>query len=381
MNNYSIRKKILIVSGSFYPQITPRSFRSTELAKELSRQGHEVTICIPFRGHSYSDFSEQYGVTFIDLGPLKLPEIKIRVRRFLNTFSLIIRRILLALFEYPNIELMFKVNKALRDKSGFDLLISMAWPYPVHWGVAIARRKKNRIAKIWVADCGDPFMGDTIDSFRKLFYFKYVEKWFCQKTDYISIPRIEMKQNYYADFHEKIREIPQGFNFDEIIRFNAPVNNKVVTFAFAGSFIPITRDPSPLMNVLASYGDNFKFVVYSNNPEMLYPYVSELGSKLEIKSFVPRKDLIFELSKMDFLVNISFDPVYQSPSKLIDYALAGRPILNIAQKIDRKLVEAFLRGDYSCQFVVGNIQKYNIVNVARQFVELLDEKRYSIPLC
>lgn len=35
-------RKILIISRSFYPMNSPRSFRTTELAKEFARQGHEV---------------------------------------------------------------------------------------------------------------------------------------------------------------------------------------------------------------------------------------------------------------------------------------------------------------------------------------------------
>src|SRR5699024_12169166 len=70
-------------------------------------------------------------------------------------------RSLLQLFEYPDIELLFKVKKALREESGFDLLISIAVPHPIHWGTAWAWRKENPIAKTWVADCGDPYMGQT----------------------------------------------------------------------------------------------------------------------------------------------------------------------------------------------------------------------------
>lgn len=39
--------RILIVSGSYYPDKTPRSFRTTELARELVRQGHKVDVFIP----------------------------------------------------------------------------------------------------------------------------------------------------------------------------------------------------------------------------------------------------------------------------------------------------------------------------------------------
>ncbi|MCK5338692.1 MAG: hypothetical protein KAJ50_07770, partial [Bacteroidales bacterium] len=92
-------------------------------------------------------------------------------------------------FEYPAIEEMFKVKKILKNENGYDLLISFAVPFPVHWGTAWARTKNHEIAKVWVADCGDPYMGNTNDSFRKLFYFKYPEKWFCKKTDFITIPK------------------------------------------------------------------------------------------------------------------------------------------------------------------------------------------------
>ena len=37
-------KKILVVSSAFYPENSPRSFRTTELVKELARQGKLETL-------------------------------------------------------------------------------------------------------------------------------------------------------------------------------------------------------------------------------------------------------------------------------------------------------------------------------------------------
>ena len=34
------KKRILIVSRSFYPDNSPRAFRTAELSKEFARQGH-----------------------------------------------------------------------------------------------------------------------------------------------------------------------------------------------------------------------------------------------------------------------------------------------------------------------------------------------------
>ena len=39
--------KILIISGSFYPDNSPRAFRTTELAKRFCKLGHDVTVYIP----------------------------------------------------------------------------------------------------------------------------------------------------------------------------------------------------------------------------------------------------------------------------------------------------------------------------------------------
>ena len=58
-----ISKNILVVSSGFYPQISPRSFRTTELVKELSRQGHRVTV-FTYRDESvHNKFEEEYGIS------------------------------------------------------------------------------------------------------------------------------------------------------------------------------------------------------------------------------------------------------------------------------------------------------------------------------
>ena len=54
------KKSILIVSISFYPDNSPRSFRATELAKELGRHGNEVDILTNKRDFDYSQFEKKY---------------------------------------------------------------------------------------------------------------------------------------------------------------------------------------------------------------------------------------------------------------------------------------------------------------------------------
>ena len=367
------KKKILIVSLGFYPQISPRSFRSTELAKEFARQGHEVTVLTSFDNDLHDEFGKKHKVFFKDLGIKKWSPVEIKGGFFVKTIRRAVSRALLMFFEYPDIEIMPMVTRALKKEQGHDLLISIAVPYPVHWGVANIWTKKRKIAKKWVADCGDPYMGDEIDTFRKFFYFKYVEKWFMRKADFVTIPVATGIKGYYPEFHKKIRIIPQGFNIEEIKLPTEPINNKPISFAYAGDLGPKRRDPRPFLEYLSTLESDFRFVIFTKKTELVLQFKEKLKDKLEVRNYLDRNELLEFLATMDFLVN--FDNISDThvPSKLIDYAFVKRPILNIGTTFDKKKVCRFLNGDYSGQLMVENPEQYNIKNVAKRFLELLNE--------
>lgn len=369
-----MQNKILIVTRSFYPMNSPRSFRASELAKELSRQGHEVTVLTP-KVKEHADFEVKYGLKIKDLGqprwklmPLKGNKISILARRAINRSAKLF-------FEFPDIEFVGLVKRALKKESGYDLLISIAVPYPIHWGVAKSRTKNHSIAKVWVADCGDPYMFAEFDSFKKPFYFKYLEKEFSRKADFITIPRKEMIGNFYKEFHHKIYPITQGFRFEDVEVFEGEIKNDVPTFAFAGNFIPTSRNPTALLEFLSKLEINFKFIVYTNSPVLLIKHQKKMGARMEIHKFIPREKLLYILSKMDFLINIAYDPKNQAPSKLIDYFITTRPILSFpSNHVDEIKLMQFLNGDYSSQFKLDNPDQFRIQNVAKKFLDFLNKK-------
>jgi len=368
-------KRILIVCRSFFPEISPRSFRATELAKEFARQGHDVTILFPTNGRDYTEFEKIYNVKIKDLGTLRFKPIQLNGGGLLLLLKRALRRTLQVLFEYPDIQLMFMVAKALKNERGHDLLISIAVPHPIHWGVAKAWKKGNSIAKKWIADCGDPFMLARLDTFNKPFYFKYFEKCFCRKCDYLTVPFDDMKLQFYHDFRSKVFTIPQGFDFGEIKRYEGIIENRIPTFMYAGSIILGKRDLSLFLDFLSGLQRDFRFIVYTNQTQWYEKYKLLLNDRLELRKYIDRKDLIFEMSKVDFLINVdtvldgglNFEAV---PSKLIDYALSCRPILNIySNKLDVEKVNAFLNGDYSGRRII-DLNKYNIKVVSDQFIQL-----------
>lgn len=368
------KKKILIVSRSFYPENSPRSFRTTELAKEFARQGHQVSIILPERTFDMETFKSSYpNISIKEFGPLKFKPVILKGNGLLRLIRKIIQRTGALLFEYPDIQLLFQLPKVLIKGSGFDLLISIAAPHPVHWGVSRAIKKNPDLTKIWVADCGDPYMGVTLETFRKPFYFKYFEKDFCRRADFITVPTEGATDAYYPEFRKKIKIIPQGFDFSETLKENNGINNEVPTFAYAGSLATKgVRCPFLVLEYLKTVKQDFRFHIFSGAVNgILSGYKPSFGGKLIVHEKLDRLLLLNELKKMDFLVNFDNGTSKQLPSKLIDYALTQRPILNIYPlNPDYTLFDQFLKQDYSRQYYVNNLERYNIKNVVSEFIQL-----------
>ena len=149
--------------------------------------------------------------------------------------------------------------------------------------------------------------------------------------------------------------------------------NNVPTFAYSGVVYKNLRDPNRFLEYLSSLSSDFKFVVYTASYPFFYKYKEKLGDKLEIRERITRDKLLYELSKMDFLINIANLFGVQQPSKLIDYALTKRPILEISSNFNTKEMSAFndfFKQDYRKQLVVGNVDKYNIKTIVNNIESL-----------
>ncbi len=365
-------KKIILISRSFYPTISPRSFRATELAKEFARLGNKVKVLTLFvEGIDYDELGKTLGIQFANLGKAKLRGFILQGNRISVVFKRAVSRALKMLIEYPDIQLLPMVARAIKYESGYDLMISFAVPYPIHWGIAWARTKNHRIADKWVADCGDPYMGDQMDSFKKLFYFKYIEKWFFRKADIITINVPDGHKSYYPEFHDKIKYIPRGINFDEVEVSDSTVFNTPVKFAYAGGFIPYKRDPRPFIEYILSQEVDFEFIIFTQKKELVNSYAEKWPGKIVIKDYIPRLELIKYLSTVDFLVNFDNNRDATFPSKLVDYAITKRPILNITSTLDKSMISAFLARDYSKSYFIKDLDQYNIRKVVGKFFDLL----------
>lgn len=214
-------------------------------------------------------------------------------------------------------------------------------------------------------------MGNPIETKRCRLFLEPIERFWCRQTDLITIPVVDGINGYYREFRDKIVVIPQGIDFNSI-ELDKYTPNEVPTFMYSGAVYSGVRDPRIFMEYIATLNKDFRFYVFSPSDKVFGDYKDILGDRIIINRYIPRKDLIKIMSRMDFLINLNNNSMVQAPSKLIDYSLSKRPILNISTCFtnqEKESFDSFMEGDYSSQYIVPDIDRYDSKNVCRQFVE------------
>lgn len=353
---------------------TPRANRATELARYFARQGHETILYGVLGNYDYSIDESMCGIKVKNLGPMLFstftcdPNCR-RTKVWQKVLSILLGRFL----EFPDIELSFRTRNTIKRENAVDLLITVATPYPIHWGAAWAKKNMQKeFPKVWVSDCGDPYMGNSVHK-KHPFYFQYIENFWGKQTDYIAIP-IEKGRIGYSDLvQEKIRVIPQGFNMSNTGFVSAYQKNAIPTFAYAGMCYRDYRDPTQFLRYLSGLRGDFVFHVYTRAKAFFVPYQEVLGRRLVLHDYVPRQKLLSELSQMDFLINLKNNSEVQAPSKLIDYAVTGRPILDVSSSFTEmnSFVE-FCAETYTHQHPPIDLSLFDIENVGKKFLDIVN---------
>ncbi len=360
--------KIVIIAQNCYPSLGPRAHRTTELAKEFARRGHQVIVYALLGDFDYSEYSASTGIIFRNLGKSRFGMVDNSGNFNPNLIYRAVVRIFGKYLELPFIELIPMVKGALKNEGDIDFLISVAQPHTIHWGVSEYLKKNKEKVRFWIADCGDPFMKDPFNS--RPFYFKYLEKQWGRLCNFISIPVQEAIEAYYSEFRNKMKVIPQGFDF-ESVELALYVPNEFPTFAYSGFLYKGKRDMTKFLEFLLQIDEKFKFIVYTPSAPLFEHFKVKFGNQLEVRNYIPREDLLFELSKMDFLINIANQSTVQVPSKLIDYALTKRPILEITSDFSQENeFREFLKRNYKSEKKINHVEQYDIRNVADAFLKL-----------
>lgn len=376
--------KIAILTAVFHPELHPRAFRAYELAKEYAIQGHDVEVFLLTRvkGFDYEQLSKELQIK-ITIFPLYIRELGAQnvfqqtnpIVRWIHWGYRWLLEYLIAgnLFSYST-KIAQYLQQSLKDK---NMVIALSTPFMNLLGLAkYVHQQTECTAKktIYIADSGDPFYYSQ--QTKRALYFKWIEKWVYRHFDYLSIPTSDAIPAYATLIpKEKIKIIPQAFNMRDVRLSSAPVGN-IPTFAYAGVFYQDIRNPEFLFKYLCTLQQDFRFHVYLRHRDpyttsLLNRYQQILGEKLAVHYSMERTELLYQLSKCHFLINISNTTSTQLPSKLIDYGITKRSIYSFdKQSFNPQVFEAFLHGDYTNAMAI-DIHPYDIEVVTKQFLELV----------
>lgn len=368
---------ILIVSYFYYPENTPRAFRAHELVKEFVKRDYKVTLVLPNKSiYKSCQFPNNVKVLYVGqeqkiANSNTFKEDKSKITRFIKRFLSNAKYYFFPLsffndFKKEAIQALNKIN------TSYDIVFSNSFPLVTHLALAKAFKVNDKLkaSKVKIAEYSDPFYFQT---HKKIFFFyKYIERNALKQFDYISIPTDKAKSSYYTlKAEDRIKILPQAYNLNEIKTEEFKENDKPV-FSYAGMFYPGMRDPSFLFNYLVDLDIDFKFKIYTrhSNDEFISKYKQKLGDKLEVISDLSREEVVKELSKADFLINVDNISKNQTPSKLIDYAISNRPIFSASlNNFSSVSFDKFLNKNYEDQLVV-DLSKHNISNVVDGIIAL-----------
>ncbi|MDH2363753.1 hypothetical protein [Priestia megaterium] len=378
-------KKILITSYYFEPEITPRAFRTTELVKEFLKKGYTVDLYIPKTEEKDKINLENCNIHYVNsrkmISSKSIPSKETSSRPKKNIIFRLLKKVTDSLTGGTNYLVYgYHLYKELLNNNSkdYNLIISIGLPVHIHFATAkfLAKAKPNSVK---VCDYGDPFFYNPAG--KHIFYLKYIEKWATKQFNYISIPTVKSTE-YYTEYKnkDKIKIIPQGFDFSNIELANY-TSNSIPCFCYAGYFYENIRNPKFFFDFLDTLTIDYRFTIYTSmesgfNRDICLAYKEKLGDKLILKDFIPREELIKKMSKMDFLVNFDNFNSNQVPSKIIDYTLSKRPILNINQgNFKEDTFNEFINKDYSNSLKI-NVEDYDIKTIVNEFEALTEIKKH-----
>lgn len=367
--------KIQILTGHFYPQLHPRAFRANELALEFARRGHEVTVtnCWSITDFDYKSYEKTNNLRIVNLGIIQSASDSSAKKAMFssnNKVSCYLRFIkeYLVAGRTPISSRIIAKKMSIGDDT--DLVIALSTPFSCLWGLSqyVLKNGKKFVA---IADSGDPFYYSK--QYSKAPWFKHIERNVYKNFDYLTIPTENAIQLYSPLIPEKkIKIIPQGFRMDNLNLYKGDFEGPV-RIAYAGVFYRDIRNPEFLFRYLSECKKDFELHLFMRSRDSLIDEYLEKYPSLKGKVFVsslPHDELLFELSRMHFLVNIENLSNTQMPSKLIDYGMAGRPVFSCNEKtFSSKMLDCFMIGDYKGKYEI-DVQRYNIKRIAKEFIEL-----------
>lgn len=345
--------RILIITHSFYPELTPRAFRWAAMARSLVVSGHQVdVVCARPPGTPALET-----VAGVEVHRVRDPLSRAQlggsagqerrtglVRRWVRwLYGQTWRRLYwpdyACAWYFPAVR---RVSALYADRK-YDRLVSVSHPFTGHLvGLALKRRHPELP---WLTDVGDPFclMKDPAPNNAALYrrLSRRFDRAVLREANVVSVTTAGTRDAYARLFPEsadKIHIIPPLLSLPAGETANTvTLSNEPLRLVYVGTLYRRLRSPVPLLSlferlvvVLPDVSLELHFFGNVNDSaELFRPYEHRLGSRLVVHGVVSRERAQQAMQAAHMLVNLGNRSATQLPSKVIEYVAMGKPILNL----------------------------------------------------
>ena len=361
--------KILVICYCYPPDPGPRAYRWSAIARHWAAAGHEVHVISARKGGAPTRETLD-GVEVHRVGGAISENVRIRLERLRGgggtaepsdegigstgfsgwarwlkllhdaTWQKIYWPESACLWYFP------AARKALElaRRIAFDNLISVSTPFTGH---LVGKRVKGVFPDLhWLVDIGDPFsFGEPPFNNERLHAARNLrsERALFASADAISVTVRSCAEEYARRFPEsaaKIAVIPPLYSAPAPAPEPEEKRGGKARLVFTGSLYAAIRNPGCVLEIMAHIlpdRPNFELHFYGRVNDcagIFEAHRAKLGGQLFVHGPVPRDEAQAAVAGAHALINIGNATRFQLPSKLVDYAASGKPIVNLVSVPD-----------------------------------------------
>ena len=356
--------KVLIISFQYWPALNARAFRWTALAEDWAREGREVHV-VCARVPDRPVLETQNGVQVHRVGSAWIERLRgaampvtgggtaARQSAIRRAATAAARAIWHRIY-WPDTSCTwyFAARSKARELLAVIRPEAVVSVSPAFTAVAVGRSlaRRSRRGFRWLIDLGDPFsFADEAppNNFRiyRGLNIRFERSCFAA-ADSVSVTTSETRDRYATLFPESAQKIAV---IPPLVALPETGSGTVHTgrsdrrrLAFLGRLYPTIRPPDFLLALFAALarapgGERYELHFYGETWECeasFAPYRHMVSRNLFVHGAVPRERAASAMRSAYALINIGNDTRYQLPSKIVEYAMTGRPILNLVPRPD-----------------------------------------------
>ena len=240
-----------------------------------------------------------------------------------------------------------KTALRLAKETGFDAVISTSTPYTGHLVGRAVKAARGGIH--WMVDIGDPFWFSRPSVNNSSLHGKRnhrSEQEILELCDSATVTVASCRREYeeaFSGVDGKIGVVPPLFSGECTKTPRSSAGRKKLIFT--GSLYRDIRNPDFLLRLLSAVFERVPEVEahfygrVNDCAECFAEYENLKGTNLFLHGQVAREVALKATFEADVLINIGNDTNYQLPSKLVDYAASGLPIVNIVSVADDSSID------------------------------------------